>query len=89
MQVRISKCVAFTGLAKCGGVRRGNGAKRNDLAERSLAARTGRRTVTVCYVQCTFYIKNSTRYLICFSLNTTCRFVIYSIKLFSVNTFTY
>ena len=36
--------VRFAGLANCGGVRRGNGAKRNDLAERS-PSREWRRSV--------------------------------------------
>jgi hypothetical protein len=38
LPARIGKCVAFPGLAKCGGVSRGNEVQRNDLGERSLAA---------------------------------------------------
>ena len=35
LPARIRACEARPGLANCGGVRRGNGAKQNDLAERS------------------------------------------------------
>jgi hypothetical protein len=35
LPARIRACAARPGLAKCGGVRRRNGAQRNDLAERS------------------------------------------------------
>jgi hypothetical protein len=34
LPARISKTVGFAGLANCAGVRRGDGAMRNDLAER-------------------------------------------------------
>jgi hypothetical protein len=41
----------FAGLQNCGGVRRGNGAKRNDLAERSPSRRKAAKRIQTCYVQ--------------------------------------
>ena len=41
--------VRFAGLANCGGVRRGNGAKRNDLAERSPSRRKAAKRLQSCY----------------------------------------
>ena len=40
----------FAGLANCGVVRRGNGAKRNDLAERSPSRRKAAKRLQSCYV---------------------------------------
>ena len=50
LPARIRACEARPGLANCGGVRRGNGAKRNDLAERSPSRRKAAKRLQSCYV---------------------------------------
>ena len=42
----------FAGLQNCGEVRRGNEAKRNDLAERSPSRRKAAKRIQTCYAQC-------------------------------------
>jgi hypothetical protein len=54
LPARIRACGASPGLAKYGGVRRGNGAQRNDLAERSPSRRYAAKHIPSCYA--TFFV---------------------------------
>jgi len=48
----IGQCVALTPAQNVGGGRRGNGAKRNDLADRNPEPPSGGEAYTVCYAKC-------------------------------------
>jgi hypothetical protein len=47
----IGQCIALTPAQNVGGGRRGNGAKRNDLADRNPEPPPGGEAYTVCYVK--------------------------------------